>query len=425
MTIEGKVATIGAQQLKELAADCLSKTSANQLPNGLIPASVGRHDDLYFNYGVWVKDSVRAGKAALDPYVQMGLPELVAAAKQLYLSSIQATIQLQGQPEQLQRFQNRPGPPDHNGYSTIDDPFAPAIKFTGSGYIYSDWGHNQPDNWGTLLLEVGKGVEADWPVLKKGGDSPIPLGAILQEIISYTANLRTERLVCRSIWEHGNVWSSYSTRRIMLAGLDQIEKIWPELATDSKRSGYQIKISQEQIVDAAGTLREKVTEHFPADYTDTLGHASAADLAHGVVANDLRDTELPTNEREEIMRKVLELENRRGCYRYDGDPWKRGRAEAIWTMGKPIIARYFFLEAIKLYEQKKPGEAFRMLDHGLDRIADILTIKESCGYIPELFEDQNRHGYVPNNNELAWTLGYTVEASAAGIVALTAAEKYY
>ncbi len=421
MVIECKVATIGVQQLKELAADCLFRISSNQLPNGLIPASVGRCDDQYYDRGIWVKDTVRATRAALDPYVPEGLPEFMVPAKQLYLSSIQALLQRQGQPEQLQRFQSRPGPPDHNGYSTIDDPFAPAIKFSSDDCIYRDWGHNQPDNWGTLLLEVGKGIEADWPVLNNNRSSPVPLGTILQEIISYAVHLRTERFVCRSIWEHGNVWSSYSTRRIMLAGLYQTEKIWSELEADSKRNGYQIRTSREQLADAVGTLREKVTEHFPADYTDTLGHESAADLASLVVLNDV---DLPEDEQKEILQRTLELESHEGFYRYYGDPWKQGRAEAKWTMGKPIVARYCFRQAIELYQKGRAREAFRTLDHGLDRIADILTTKEIYGYIPELFEDRGKSGYTPNNNELAWTLGYIIEASAAGIVALTEAKKY-
>lgn len=421
MAIEYITATIGVQQLQELAADSLSRISANQLPNGLIPASVGRCDDQYFNCGVWIKDAVRAAKAALDPNIHKSLPELATPAKQLYLSSIRALLQLQSSQEQLQRFQSRPGSPDHNGYSTIDDPFAPAIKFTGNGYIYRDWGHNQPDNWGTLLLEVGKGIEADWPVLDNGKNAPIPPGAILQEIISYAAHLRTERFIARSIWEHGNVWSSYSTRRIMLAGLNQTLKIWPELGADGKRHDYQTKISREQLTDAAAGLQEKVIEYFPADYTDTLGHESATDLASLVVLNDV---DIPEEERQEIMLKATELENRQGFYRYFGDTWKQGRAEAKWTMGKPIIARYYFKQAIEKYHQGRNTEAFRALNHGLDRMADILTIKETYGYIPELFEDTGKSGYTPNNNELAWTLGYIIEASAAGISALTEAERY-
>ncbi len=343
-------------------------------------------------------------------------------AKQLYLSSTSATLQLQGLPEQLRRFQNRPRPPDHNGYSTVDDPFTPAIKFSGDGYIYWDWGHNQPDNWGTLLLEVGKGIEVEWPVLDDGKKSSIPPGAILQEIIAYAANLRTERFICRSIWEHGNVWSSYSTRRIMLAGLDQTVKIWPEWEADSKHHGYQTKISHTQLIDATESLRERVTEHFPADYTDANGHESAADLASLVVLNDV---DLPTDETKGIVQRASDLENRQGFYRYFGDTWKCGRAEAKWTMGKPIIARYFFRQAIELYQKGQTREAFRTLNHGLDRIADIMTIKETYGYIPELFEDKGVLGYVPNNNELSWTLGYIIEASAAGIVALTEAGKYH
>lgn len=415
---------IEVPQLQELAADSLQRITSHQLPNGLIPASVGRYDDEHFNGMVWIKDMVRAVQLALDPSFQQVFPELMDSAKQLYLSSMRALLRIQGQPEQLRRFQNRPSLPDNNGYSTINDRDAPAIRFTSGGHIYQDWGHNQPDNWGTLLLGIGKGIEAGWPILDKDESQPIPLGATLQKIISYTVHLRTERLVCRSIWEHGNVWSSYSTRRIVLAGLDQIERIWPELMADSELDGYQLKVSQNQLKDAADGLREKVTEHFPADYTDTENHKSATDLASLVVLNDI---DLPKEERIEIVNRIATaaLENHLGFYRYFGDPYKKGRAEAKWTMGKPIIARHYFLQAIELYKTGKPEEAFRALGHGLDRIANILTIKEAYGYIPELFEDGRNSGYIPNNNELAWTLGYVIEAAAAGIVALSESEKYH
>lgn len=412
--------------LNQIAHDETKKIIRYQLPNGLIPASVGRYDDRHFaDCKVWIKDAVRAVQFALDPDFQQSFPDLVKPAKKLFLSSMQPLLLTQGQPEQLQHFQNRPGPPDQNGYATIDDSAAPAIKFNRDGSIYQDWGHNQPDNWGTLLLVTGKAIEANWPILAtpKSTDYPIPLGAILQEVISYAVNLRTERLICRSIWEHNKAWSSYSTRSIVLAGLEQSERVWPEIVEDSKKRGYPLKISSQQIQESSGSLREKTKEHYPADYTDVEGHQSTSDLASMVVAND---TKLPKDELEEIMSRAFELENREGFHRYLGDPWKRGRAEAKWTMGKPIMARLYFKKSMGQYESRTAREASRSLCHGLDRINDILDIKRNYGYIPELFEDKDNNGiYKPNNNELAWTLGYVIQAAGAGAMAIRRAEQFY
>lgn len=414
----------GIKVLKELAINSFNRISTARFRNGLSPASVGRHDDDHYDGMVWIKDSARAVRFAVDSNFQKAFPELLADSKRLYLSSIRALLQIQGQPEQLRRFQSRPGLSDQDGYSTIDDRLTPAIKFTKDGYIYQDWGHNQPDNWGTLLLTVGKGIEIGWPVLGRGRNQPLPLGAILQEITSYVVNLKTERFVCRSIWEHKNVWSSYSTRRIVLAGLDQVRQVWPELVSDSKKRGYQLRASQLELEDSAGRLREKVKEYFPADYTDAEGHESAADLASLVVQNDIDD--LPPEEQMEIIGRTVDLENRLGFYRYLGDPYRLGRAEAKWTMGKPIMARHFFLQSLRLYTAGKAKEAFRALDHGLDRINDLLDIKTVHGYIPELFEDRNNDGtYRANNNELAWTLGYIIEAAGVGVAAISQSEQFY
>lgn len=417
-----EVQTIGIRerQLRELATNSLHTIVLYQLPNGLIPATLGRSDDHHFGNNVWTKDNARAIQPPLDPNFQQAFPELADTAKQLSLSSIQALLRIQGHHEQRWRFQSRPVDQDHNGYSIIYDRFSPAIKFSAEGRVYQDWGHNQPDNWGTLLQTVGKAIELNWPVLETE-DNP-PLGEILQEIISYVVNLRTERLKCRSIWEREIGWSSYSTRRIVLAGLDQIEKVWPKLEEDSENKNYPLKTSHEQLKNAADSLRDKVTEHGLADYTDIVGHESTMDLAQLVVLNDI---DLPEDEINEIIPRAYELECRQGFYRYHGDSWKHGRAEAKWTMGKPIMARHNFMQAISLYEENKPEAAFRALDHGLDRIAEIIAIKNECGYIPELFEDQGIDGYQPNNNQLAWTLGYTIRADAAGIIALSKAEQYY
>lgn len=408
-------------RLEELGRNSFNRISSHRFPNKLIPASLGRADDRHFDGMVWIKDMVRATKFALDPHFQEAFPDLEKDAKRLYLSSIRTLFQIQTQPEQMHRFQNRPDIPVGDGYFTIDDRQTPAIKFTRDGIMYHDWGHNQPDNWGTLLLETGKGIEAGWPVLAKTQKQTMPLGAILQEVTAYTAGLRTERLVCRSIWEHKKGWSSYSTRRIVLAGLEGVERVWPELIADSKRKNYPLRISRQELQDATGRLREKAKEHFPADYTDSDGHESVSDLASLIVLNDIP---LDDEEGSEILNKTRDLENRLGFYRYFGDPWKQGRAEAKWTMGKPVMARVHFLNSRKHYAQGRLREAYRHLDHGLDTVSDIARIIEACGYMPELFEDRDG-AYHPNNNELAWTHGYIIEAASSGIVAVKESENHY
>lgn len=415
----------GAQVLEELALSSFRRIRSHQLPNGLIPASVGRHDDLSFaDNMVWTKDHFRSTRFALNRLVQEHLSQLKEPAKNLYLRANRGMLRVQAQPDQRRRYTSRPTDPDEEGYSTIDDKIAPAIKFTKEGHIYIDWGHNQPDNTGTLLLETGKGIEADWPVLRRGRDRFIP-GDILQDIISYAVHLRTERFRGRSIWEHNNIKSSYSTRRIVLAGLQQIEKVWPELVLDSKNKRYKLQVSLGQLQQAIGSLEEKVLE-YDGDITDSAErHPSAADLASLVVLNDIED--LPIEEEKAIIRRVqeAELENRLGFYRFQGDHWRQGWTEAKWTMGKPILARYYFRKALEAYRTNHPDVGFRALDHGLDRINDLISIYNQHGYIPELFEDEDRDGIPrPNNNELAWTHSYIIETAATGKAAIKASNKY-
>lgn len=406
------------KQLKALAFDNYHKIALYQYDNGLIPASLGRHDDPHFAGKVWIKDNVRAIKFALNPYVQSFLPEL---GQDLYLKAILGMLNIQARDKQWGRFDSRPGEPCEGDYSTIDCQHAPAIKFEPNGELMEKWGHNQPDNWGTLLLEAGKGLGLGLPLLESQQHTSKPIGEILQKITSYAAYLRTERFICRSIWEHNKCWSSYSTRRIVLAGLEQIGKVWEKIEQDSHKNNYPLTLQRQEIWESAHRLREKVTEHFPADYTDSEGHESVGDLASLVV---LHDIDLPEDEQAEIIRRTKELENRDGFYRYFGDPWKKGRAEAKWTMGKPVIANYYFKQAISSYQNRQPRAGFRALSWGLERMDDILRIKQKYGYIPELFEDDGS-SYKPNNNELAWTLGYTIEAAASGIAAISTAEKYY
>lgn len=411
------------KQLRNLALNSFLKIRLNQLPNHLIPASAGRYDDEHFNGKVWIKDDVRAAKGALDPKLPESLPELYCPMKRLYLSTIRGLLQTQAQPEQRERFSVRPWLPEGSDYYLLDDLHVPAIKFYSSGMPYWQWGNLQPDNWGTLLLETGKGIEAGWPVLQKTKEEQLPTGQILHDITYFVANLRTERLVCRSIWEHNKGWSSYSTRRIVLAGLEQMSRVWEKIEEDSEKREYLLTLKIDDLQSAADRLREKVSEHFPADYTDSTGHESAADLASLVVLNDIP---LPPNEEAEILSRARDLENRTGFYRYIGDPWKMGRAEAKWTMGKPILAHYYFKQALSLCHEGMLSASQRSLDKGLEKIDDILEIQRTYGYIPELFEDPDKTGvYRPNNNELAWTHGIIIEAASAGITALLCNEQQH
>ncbi len=412
----------GIQVLRELALDSFNRILLNQLPNGLIPASLGRHDDRHFDGKVWIKDHVRAARFALDPLVQQYLPEVAAPGKALYLRAMDGILRVQYRDEQLPRFFARPGKPNEDGYRAIDDQAVPAIKFNSDGSIYHDWGHNQPDNWGTLLLEIGKGIKAGWPVLEKQADGFIP-GEVLQDITSYVVNLQTERLLCRSIWEHNVAWSSYSTRRIVLAGLNKFDAIWPEIKSDSKDNDYVLMTSLGDIESAVGSLAERVREH-QGDYTNSENHTSTADLASLVVLHDIDN--LPEREQQEILERIREakLENGLGFYRYLGDHWRLGSTEAKWTMGKPITARFRLKQAAGLFLKGHPHAGSIALNAGLDRMNEILSIVNEHGFIPELFEDEDRDGvFLPDNNELAWTRSYVIEAAAAGIAAIKQATR--
>lgn len=413
------------QRLNDLAQASFSLLQTHQLPNGLIPATLGRYDDEYFKDSVWTKDHVRGARFALNPNIDEHLPEIATAAQGLYLSSIRSILQLQVQSDQIERFKVRPGPPDEHGYSTIDDRDVPAIKFHSNGHVL-DWGHNQPDNWGVLLLEAGKGIELGLPVLAPFEDEILSIGDVLQRITSYVANLKIERLNCRSIWEHNVCWSSYSTRIIVLAGLRQITKVRKHLEQDSKKRGYLPSINKREIQQAVKNLKGKVRERFPADYTD-LNHPGRADLALLVVLNDVPLSEA---DRRKILTTIKqeELENHYGFFRYFSDPWQRDNqgnsTEAIWTLGKPAMAKYYFQEAIFSYQQNEPLTGNRNLNRGLERMSVLLELRDKYGYIPELLYYKDGR-YFPNNNDLAWTRSYIIEACAAGMAALRMRSNYH
>lgn len=400
--------------LRGLVATSFRLLKDHQFPNGTIPASLGRNDDHHFKDTVWIKDAARAVQFALDPDFRQAFPHLIEGAEKLYLSTIGGLLEIQTNPEQMERLKTRPSCPDGNGYCSIDDQQAPAIKFYGpDSSIVRDWGHNQPDNWGILLLEAGKGIEAGLPVLEAEKFNP---GEILVNITSYVANLKVERLNCRSIWEQDIIWSSYSTRRIVLAGLEQMLKVWDQIEQDGHTKGYEVTVQKQGVSTAIQNLRPSVKEH-RGDYTSSTGHHFAGDLASLIVLNDI---ELPPEEQLEIIRKIAEgeLENSLGFYRWLGDTWKKGGTEAKWTMGKPILARYYFRKAMEL-ASVHPTASLRSLDHGLDRMQDILDINDKYGYIPELFEHGSGIGiYYPNRNDLGWTRSYLVEAASSGINAL-------
>lgn len=417
------------QVLKDLAISCYLNIITHQEPTGLIQASLGRYDDPYFYKKVWIKDVVRAVNFTLDPLVRQYIPELQYQSKtpkHLYLSATESIMRLQQLPEQWERFKARPGIPDNDGYATIPCHQTPAIKFdiqkNPQGEIYQDWGHNQPDNWGTLLLGFGKGREQGMPFSEKNDPHDKSLCEIAQEIAAYVSRLHIERFRCRSIWEHEICWSSYSTRRIVLAGLEQIIKVWGQIEDDSKYYNYQLSIQKNEVQEAEGRLREKVTEHFPADFTDCWGHNSTGDLASLVVQNEI---DLPSWEQKKIIKNVAILENDDGFHRYRGDPWKRGEREAKWTMGKPLMGGYFFRKSLRLYHNGEPQRGDSALRQGLTRMAAVVRIKEQHNYIPELFITPDQNNYYPNNNQLAWTLGNIIEAAAAGIAAMTESQKYH
>lgn len=194
----------------------------------------------------------------------------------------------------------------------------------------------------------------------------------------------------------------------------QISNIWSEIINDSKLNGYSINLNESRIKETASRLEEKVTEHFPADYTDSYNHNSPGDLASLVVLNDV---DLPKEEEEEILARVSDLEKPLGFFRYLGDHWKYGETEAIWTMGLPIMAKHFFKQSVILRAQNNPKESEEALNKGLTYLQTIREIQNKYGYLPELFVVKN--GTVePNNNELVWTQGIIIEASAMGIEAL-------
>lgn len=407
--------------LQQIAENSFNLLVAHQFPNGLIPASLGRFDDKHFQDMVWVKDAARSVQFALDPFFRQAFPNLVVKAEQLYLTTMKGILKIQTQPGQTERFKARPGAADKEGYSTIpDDQQVPVIKFHGpDGSIIQDWGHNQPDNWGILLLEAGKGIEAGLPVLEAPAFNP---GQVLAEITSYMADLRIERFRCRSIWENDVAWSSYSTRRISLAGLEQMMEVWNQVEEDSGDKNYKLPITRKRLSSAIKNLRNLVREH-SGDFTAERNHPFAGDLASLVVINDI---DVPIDEEAEAIKRVIEgeLENTRGFYRWLGDGWKKGVTEAKWTMGKPILARYYFRKAIEL-AQLDPNLSRQKLDHGIDRMQHILDIVTEYGYIPELFEhDPQTDVYNPNSNDLAWTRSYVIEAASAGIVALKTLPSY-
>ncbi|MCR4305661.1 MAG: hypothetical protein NUV73_01080 [Candidatus Daviesbacteria bacterium] len=399
--------------LRGLVAGSFRLLNDHKFPNGTIPASLGRYDDEHFKGTIWVRDVAHAVQFALDPDFNQAFPHLQKDARSLYLSAIHGILEMQTNPEQIERFKSKPGWPDKDGYYSLGDQQAPAIKFYGyDGSIVREWGHNQPDSWGILLLEAGKGIEAGLTVLEAERFNP---GETLANITSYVTNLKVERLNCRSIWERDHLKSPYSTRRIVLAGLEQMLEIWDQIEQDSQIKAYQLPINQKDLLAAAKSLRGLVREH-EGDFTD-LNHPFAGDLSSLVVLNDVK---LPIDEQTAVIKSITEgeLENSLGCYRWVGDSWKENEIEAKWTIGKPMIAKYH-LEQAKRLAITNPSASLRHLDHGLDRMQHILDIFHKYHYIPELFEyGSHTTLFRPNNNDLAWTRSAVIGSASKGIVAL-------
>ena len=400
--------------LRGLVATNFRLLKESRFPNKTIPASVGgRYDDEHFKDMVWSRDMVHAVQSALDPDFKQAFPHLVNGAQSLYLEGMQALLEIQTSPEQIQRFKARPSFPDKDGYCSLGDQEAPAIKFFGpNGSIVREWGHHQPDTWGILLLEAGKGIQQGLPLLEAEKFKP---GEVLANITSYTANLKVERLKCRSIWERDHLKSPYSTRRIVLAGLEQMLEVWDQIQQDSLSKNYPLPIQEKEILTAAKDLRGLVREN-AGDYTDA-DHPFAEDLAQLVVLNEV---DLPVDEQAAIIKAVAvgELENNLGCYRWIGDTWKKEGTEAKWTMGKSFIARYY-LKRARLLAKTDTAASHRYLDHGLDRIQHVLNIMDYYKYLPELFKyGPKSMTYRPNNNDHAWGRSALIAAASSGICAL-------
>ncbi len=401
--------------LRGVVATNFSLLKNNRFSNGTIPASIGgRYDDKHFENTVWVRDMTHAVQFALDPDFQEAFPHLVKDAQKLYIEGMKGLLEMQTCPEQIERFKKRPGPPNEKGYRSIGDQQAPAIKFYGpNGSIVREWGHNQPDSWGILLLEAGKGIQQGLPVLEAERFNP---GEVLANITSYLANLKVERLMCRSIWERDYLESPSSSRRTVLAGLEEMLEVWDQIEQDSQKKTYSLPINQKEILTAAKSLRNLVREH-SGDYTDT-DHPFAEDLAQLVV---LDDVDLPVDEQTAIIKAIAmgELENNLGCYRWIGDSWKKEGTEAKWTMGKSFIARYY-LKRARILAKTDSSASHRYLDHGLDRIQHILNIMEDYNYLPELFMyGPKTMTYRPNRNDLAWGRSANIRALSSAVCTLT------
>ena len=444
--ISGKEDFLGAspesqiQQLRKFVTANFRRLTTHQRDNGLITASLGRYDDHHFRDMLWIKDAVRASKWALDPIVQSQLPELfdpeqVKAGQfsktgtDFYLSTMRGLFRLQTSPQQWERFNNKPSvEPDEHGYFSIDDRDAPAIKFHLSGNIQTDWGHNQPDNWGTLLLEVGKGIEAGLPLLEKAHPDDIPPALVIDHITKYLVNLKTERLNCRSLWEHDKGWSSYSTRRIVQAGLEQIARVQNVIQDSILYYEEKPETHSGELEEAIGRLKNSALEYFPADYTDSSKHLSKGDLASLVVLNDISD--LSSYEIRGIIRNTRALMTPNGYIRYEGDPWQNENelGEASWTMGLLIDAKFASQQAERLFLKGRP-KAQPYLEFGLDRIGTFMAFFSRFGWSPELFkikydETTGKIIPVPNNNHLAWPDGYGIEAAPYCMSAIKAEKTY-
>lgn len=415
------------EQLHNLAQYAFHILSSYQEPNGLLQATLGRVDRVDnedFVDGVWVKDHARAGRPGLNPYVQEYLPELRDGFTDLYISSTRGMLRVLSQPEQMERFKEaRPGGTDEKGYASLADEEAPPIKFHTDGRPWEGWSksNNQPDNWGTELLETGRGIEQRLPVLEPIPGEQAPAGMVIQRIVSYVVGLQVERLICRSIWEHAPVYSSYSTISIGAAGLRQIRKdaVWSVLVADSKKKGYTMEISQAQVKVANDSLDRKRKERSVDDYTD-YHHPRPADLAPMIVLND---TNLHKAEAKQIAERVMTLKNGVGFNRFHEDPYKNGLIGASWSLGIPAMAKYDFNVAMEYYKANNFLDGNIYLFKGYDMLDVDIRLLRWFGYIPELTYDRDRNGVpVPNNNELGWGLGYLAEACGAGIAAQVKSE---
>lgn len=439
MVVAEKISSFALEQripqLKELAEENFIFVASHQHPSGRFEASLGRAEKKYAGKTWPGRDQVGTVKFASNLFVRKYLPELFdpefakennlpKTADQVYKDGMDSALKLYSSPEQLRRLETRPCSPFGDGYYEMNDQLTPAVKFyTSSGRVFRVWGHNQPDALGSLIGEYANGIQMGLLDLDKLGSRLPFTGFVLQKIAAYLANAHVERLRCKSMWEHEDCWAPRSTRTAVFFGLREFIEVFPDIQSNSQVKGYKLSISKGELEDGLGQLGEKRAEFGLADWTERRNHLYPEDLASAIVASD---TPSGPAEKEEILKTVLILENRKGVHRFRGDGYKIGLGELKFVIGKAVIAQLFAELGINRYRSGDTVEGFSDIDHALDRIDDLMAIYEECGHFPELYSNDNPEGiYLPNNNDLGWTRGKLNEALGTTIAAISIAGQSY